>query len=695
MKTKKISGKIMRSILIVNFMVVLLIGGGVFYLLNSQVANEFSDLAELEVKSEINKIDQSFVQIESAVKGLSAQIAADVDVSKAKRDFSYLTQYTDDLSEQLSAIGKKTAITNSVFVYFNVDMFGDAADAWVYGDDFVRQDVIAKEYYDEPHAWYDLPIKEGVTQWTFPYIVISGEAAGAIVSSYVTPIEKDGEIIGLVGMDLDMADIQASMAEIQVFDTGYLYMMTPEGDFLVHPAIPWADTDGDDAPDTPVNIHDLGDYKFLTDEMASNESGITKYKKDDGTPVVAAYSHLKNGWIVAASIPNKEVVAVVTNVLIAIAVIAVISIIAALTISVLVGRSITKPINKIVESIAHIRDGDFTTIVEVDSNDETRVLANGINEMSKAVKDLISEAKHVSHDMVDAASNLAAMSEETNATVDQVAITVQEISHGTQETANDAETGATVAGDINRQFTILMENSDAMKANAELAIEMNKTGLEALSTLKDKSEQSNESNVKVKGAIDNLDEKANAITDIIETITSISEQTNLLALNASIEAARAGEAGRGFAVVADEIRKLAESSSEAADEIRNIIVDIQGVSQETVTVMNEVSEMNKQQNDALIDVNESFDKIFTSVEGISTQIEVVTKELTELDTSKNELVGAVNNISAISEETAAATTQVEQSMDEQTKAVEQVALSAEKLNELSSELNEKIGFFKV
>jgi methyl-accepting chemotaxis protein len=694
MKTKRISSKIMRSIVLVNLIVVVLIGGILYYLMNSQVANEFSEIATLKVNSEINKIDQSFKQIESITKGLSARIAMEVDVNRAKNDINYLRDYTDDIALQLTAIGEKTQITNSLFVYFNVQMFGDAADAWVYGDNFERQDMIGKDYYDAPHEWYDLPVKDGVTRWTFPYAVVSGDAAGNLVTSFVTPIEKDGEIIGLVGLDLDLALVQASLNEIQLFDTGYLYMMAPTGETIVHPRVPWEDTDGDGSPDTPVNILDLGDFQFLLDEFNDNQDGLTNYKRDDGKSVIAAYGHLSNGWVVSSSIPENEVLAVVKNVILVILVIAVVSIALAILISIFMGRSITKPIKQIVASIEKIKHGDFTTVVEVKSNDETLLLATGLNEMTLSVKDLISEAKHVSKDMVDAASNLAAMSEETNATVDQVAVTVQEISHGTQETANDAENGAMIAGDINRQFTVLMDNSDAMKENAEIAKEMNKMGLNALSMLKDKSEQANESNVRVKSAIDNLAMKANAITDIIGTITSIAEQTNLLALNASIEAARAGEAGRGFAVVADEIRKLAESSSEAAEEIRNIIGDIQGVSKETVDVMNEVGDMNKQQNDALLDVNESFDKIFTSVERISIQIETVTKELTELDTSKNDLIGSVNNISAISEETAAATTQVEQSMDEQTKAVEQVASNAEKLNELSSELNEKIEFFK-
>lgn len=693
-KHRKISAKIMRSILLVNIISLVIIGLIVGFLVSDRVGGQAREAAETQISQSINQYEQYFSDIESAVSVIVNDIRADVDVNKALRDKSYLQDYKKELANRLGTIGENTDLSRSIYVYFNTIEFDQEVDVWMLRQDdgsYELQDSFGYDYYTEYHSWYSEPIDNKQTLWTFPYV----SSAGGLITSYVTPIIVDGKAIALVGMDLYLEDVERILAETQLYTSGYMYIMHPDGRVISHPKVPWIDTDGDGAPDTPENMLDKGDYQFLLDKMNSVDADFVSYKRDDGENVIAAFGHLNNGWIVASSIPEKEVLTVVSTLVTIMIIIIVVSVVVAVVVSVLMGNSITKPIKKIVEAIEKIRDGDFTTVVNVKSKDETMLLANGLNEMSSSVRDLITEAKHVSRDMVDAASNLAAMSEETNATVDQVAMTIQEIAKGTQETAGDAETGAEIAADINNQFVKLMENSDAMKDNAEVAIEMNQTGLNALSSLKDKSEQANSSNVRVKDAIDNLDLKANTITDIIQTITSIAEQTNLLALNASIEAARAGEAGRGFAVVAEEIRKLAESSSEAADEIRNIIVDIQSVSKDTVHVMNEVTEMNEQQNSALIDVNQSFDKIFSSVEGISKQIETVTQELEGLDDSKNKLVTAVNNISAISEETAAATEEVEISMDEQTHAVEQVAMSAERLNELSSELNRKIDYFKV
>lgn len=682
-KHKKIAGKIMKSILLVNLISLVAISTIVIVLLNGNVADESKKMAQIQVQSNVNAFEQGFSDIESAVNVLVNDVKAEIDVSKAKANKSYLNDYKADLSKRLIAIGENTDLTRSIYVYFNVGLFNQEVDMWALELDdgsFEIQDSFGMDYYDTYAPWYHEPIDNQATLWTFPYT----SETGGTITSYVTPIMIDGEAIGLVGMDLYLDDIKETLNNTVLFESGYLYMMHPDGRVLAHQKVDFGE-----------NILDQGDYKSLLDEFGSKDSGFTTYDRDDGESVVAAYSHLDNGWIVASSIPEKEVLKIVRSLILIMVVITVISLGAAVVISIFMGKSITRPIKTIMMALDKIKNGDLTTQVAVKSNDETQVLASGINAMTQSVKGLITEAKHVSLDMVDAASNLAAMSEETNATVDQVAVTVEDITKGTRETASDAERGADIAGEIREQFIVLMENSHAMKANAELAIEMNQVGFKALGSLRDKSGETNEATGKVKTAVYNLDKNTNAITEIIETITSIAEQTNLLALNASIEAARAGEAGRGFAVVADEIRKLAENSSEAADEIRTIITGIQHESKDTVSIMDEVGIMNDQQNEALGNVDEAFKKIFSAVDEISGKIETVTHELTELDGSKNNLIEAVTNISAITEETAAATEQVEQSMDEQTKAVEQVATSAERLNELSAELNEKINVFDV
>jgi methyl-accepting chemotaxis protein len=394
-------------------------------------------------------------------------------------------------------------------------------------------------------------------------------------------------------------------------------------------------------------------------------------------------------------IPTSEVMKIVNGVLLILVVITIVTVIVALIIAIIVGKTISKPILEVVRATEIIKEGDFTVQVQSKSKDETKLLADALNAMTRNVQNLIREAKLVSKEMVDSASGLAAITEETNATVEQVASTVGEIAKGTQDTAASAEKGAVATQIIDQKFTSLMDSNQHMLKNVQEAANMNEVGMQALTLLKEKSAISNQSNEKVAEAIKSLDIRVNAITNIVDAITSIANQTNLLALNASIEAARAGEAGRGFAVVAEEIRKLAEDSGKATEEIRGIVASIQTESTETVQIVSEVGKIAKEQNGAVENMNQSFVKIYEAVENITKVIEVITHEVDELNVQKNEIVEITSAISAVSEQTAAATEEVSSSMDEQTRAIEEVAKSAEHLNELSMELNQQIEIFKI
>lgn len=682
-----IATKVMVSIMLVSIFALVTIASSVAYILNRDVGKEARDLAMSEVSDNVHEFEKAFSDIESAAQTVVGMIQTDVDLKAAKADKNYLQEYKNALIPRLKGIGEQIGLTNSIYVYFNVSLFDQEVDAWLFENEegiFEVQPSLGMEFYDDYIEWYNEPIDNGKTLWMFPYDYTDYGLPGVFASSHVTPVVVDGETIALVGMDLFLDDIQASLSEMTIFDTGYLYLMDSDGNIIVNPN-----------HELGVNILDLGDFQPLLDEMGDNHSGFTTYTRPDGNEVFSAYDHLDNGWIVASSVPEAEVLSILMNVLMLILIISIATIVVAVIVAQILGKKLTKPIMEILSATEKIKAGDFTTTVNVSSKDETALLATGLNEMSASVKSLIVEAKSVSEDIIHTAGSLAAMAEETNATVDEVAKTVEEISRGTLETSEEAEKGANVAHNIDIQFSTLMENSTKMEENAGEAIKINKDGVDALDVLRQKSESSNESISRVKQAVHNLDQQAGDITNIIGTITSIAEQTNLLALNASIEAARAGEAGRGFAVVAEEIRKLAESSSQAANEISTIIQAIQQESRDTVQVMNEVDEIADQQNDAVENVDAAFGKIFKSVDGITKQIEVVTHELMSLEISKTSLVEMVSNISAVSEETAAGTGQVEQSMVEQSKAINEVASQAEHLNNLSSELNKKIEIFIV
>ncbi len=684
-----ISLKITLAIIVANLVIVSAIGIMVGLIVDKNVGEQTKQYAMEQLNGHLNQVHHVFSEIEIATKVLESELATMVDVQKLKNDINYEKQFNEEITKMVGNFDENLDITRSIYIYFDYERFGREIDMWYNdandGNGFVQQASMggAEFYVDGYHAWYHEPIK-GNAIWTEPYM----STAGAPITSYVMPLEVDGEVVGMVGMDLYLGDIQEQINELVLFESGYIYLIHENGDLIVHKDHGWVDGKAQ-------SLLDLDNGQELLNAMKQSPTGILNTVDASGNKMFSAYGHLSNGWILGSSIPESEMTAVFRNIIMFLIIIALIGLSIAIAVAFFIGRTISKPIYTIVEATEKISEGDLTVQVQLKSNDETSLLASALNKMSGEIKTLIKEAKNVGEQMIFTATDLAAMSEETNATVEEVATTIDEIAKGTNETAAEAESGATIAGIIDKKFDILIEKSKMMGKNATEVISVNEIGLSTLGILKDKSKIVEASNANVVKSVGSLEKRIQEVTDIINAISTIADQTNLLALNASIEAARAGEAGRGFAVVAEEIRKLAESSSAATDKISTIVSAIQKESTDTVLVMEKLNIITNEQNQAVGEVSGSFATIYASVNRITQDIDMVISELNALYASKDELIRSSNNISAVSEETAAATQEVNASMNEQTKAVEEVATSAEKLNVLSLKLKEHIDVFKV
>ncbi|KHF29970.1 Methyl-accepting chemotaxis protein McpC [Anoxybacillus sp. BCO1] len=213
--------------------------------------------------------------------------------------------------------------------------------------------------------------------------------------------------------------------------------------------------------------------------------------------------------------------------------------------------------------------------------------------------------------------------------------------------------------------------------------------------LQAKSTESQNELRSVETVITDLGAKMQQIGAIIQTITDISAQTNLLALNASIEAARAGEHGKGFAVVAEEVRKLAEQSAQATEQIRQTITSIQQQAALATEAVDHTKQMNDQQQVAVNETAESFMHIATMMEQLTSAIEHIFTQIHDVNENKEQIVAALQNLAAISEQSAASAEEVSASSEEQLKALSTVTEAAERLNDMSRSLQQLIHRFHV
>lgn len=341
-----------------------------------------------------------------------------------------------------------------------------------------------------------------------------------------------------------------------------------------------------------------------------------------------------------------------------------------------------------------IANGDLNLPQFPESSDEIGQLGASFNLMSKELRNMITRLKETSMNLLESSSDLAAVSEETTASSEEVSTAMGEISQSTAAQSEDIENTSKQMELMTDSIRKINQESSAILEITNISEKATENGKNIVSVLKKTNADTEKASEEISIGITNLYTKIQDISHITDAIQHITNQTNLLALNASIEAARAGEHGKGFAVVANEVRKLAEESNEATKKIQQMIEGIEKVTETTVLSMAEMGNSGAQLNASVLKTEEEFTEIERAVSLTIGAVEKLNKEIISVTAKNDEIMGFIQNISAISQQTAAASEEVTASIDEQVRAVSNVSNAADGLSRLSEQMNEIIGKYK-
>lgn len=291
----------------------------------------------------------------------------------------------------------------------------------------------------------------------------------------------------------------------------------------------------------------------------------------------------------------------------------------------IINRFVIKPIGKLVTASEKIAGGDLGVTIDVESDDEVGKLARSQNKMVESLRTIVQQ-------VIDISGYLSTASH-------QMSSTAQQISQGANDQASSVEEVSSSMEEMSSNISHNTDNARGTEKIAQVSVQEVRKGNE--STL----------------------EAAKSMREIAEKISIISEiasQTNLLALNAAVEAARAGEHGRGFAVVASEVRKLAERSHIAAEEINKL-------SDSGLSISEKAGEMLK--------------KIVPEIEKTATMIQEIAAASNEQSTGAEQINTALANLNQITQQNASAS--------------EELASSSEELSAQAEQLKEMTTFFKL
>ncbi|HCM0971419.1 methyl-accepting chemotaxis protein [Vibrio parahaemolyticus] len=488
------------------------------------------------VKEILTSVSNTVQSEMNAKKDLARSITEIIELSPNDRT------YVKDILE------KPTPKSSFLAIGFGYESNGfviENDDGWDAGPD----------YDPRQRPWFIAAKNKGDLVVTDPYVDASSKN---VIISVGTPVKQNGQFLAGMFYDLELTTLSDLVNQVNLFDAGYLFLVTDDGTTIAH-------------PQSKYNGEKLNSYLPQVDLDKA-----TQHIEVDNNPYMVSLTHIPSeNWYVGAIIDETAAYSVVgelRNSAIIYSIIAVLASVIALTLLI---RTLMRPLDTLNTAIKDVASGkgDLTQRLETDTDQEFSELAKNFNTFMENLQQQIIESKSISDQILtgtqitaEGARDSAGAIQTQLQELEQLATAMHEMSVTATEVANNAQGAASAAKEAD-QATI--EGSSVVSESTQ-----------TINMLSDSIDLAVEEVQVLESATANIE-------TILKVINDIADQTNLLALNAAIEAARAGESGRGFAVVADEVRTLAQRTQESTTEIRSMIEQLQSGASSVASAMHQ------------------------------------------------------------------------------------------------------------
>lgn len=492
----------------------------------------------------------------------------------------------------------------------------------------------------------------------------------------------NGEVVGVVGMDLNLKSFSEEINKIVIGEKGYAFILSSKGIAISH-------------NDQSVIGTDSQTKLTLWDDISSKEEGISEYEFDGIEKLSAFDTNETTGWKIISTLDKKEIDSRTDGIALLSIVLVIVSAIIASIIAYLFGRNIANNLSLVKSAFKQASEGDLTTRISVKAKDEFKELEHSFNDMMHNLSATLEDVQNSSKKVLETSAFLTVMTAETSASSLEVARAIEEIASGTSSQAENAHASSEEMSNLSDRLDHILLSTNDVNQTSKRSEKLSIKGLHQVDVLIEKSSHTKNSTVKVGEIINEVDSKVGEINKIIETIKTITEQTNLLSLNASIESARAGEHGKGFAVVANEVRNLAEQSKASATEIMKIVDNIKEVVNQAVLGMKQTQVVVAEQDIAVEETKLIFTDILNAINEVSKKSEEVNESVLESQRNKESVLEEIENISAVSQQTASTAEEVSASAEEISATMEEFSQHVMGLEQLAKHLESDIENFKI
>lgn len=359
-----------------------------------------------------------------------------------------------------------------------------------------------------------------------------------------------------------------------------------------------------------------------------------------------------------------------------------------------VQRIILRPLESFLDAMEEASQGKLDASIEERYAGDFQALARHFNTMLGSLRGSVTHLKRSSEETLQLAEQLTHTIQQMHGATEEVSSTIQNISRGAEEQAQKVQEAFNI---IDRMAGNIQTSAELL-SNSERAVDRSKrasaAGSQAVQRTITQMTLIHEVVQSSAREVTELGNRSKAIGQVVDVITHIADQTNLLALNAAIEAARAGEYGRGFAVVAEEVKKLADGSAEAANQIAVMIRQIQ---KEIATVVSTMGAGAQKVTEGLAVVAEggkALQEIQAASDEVALQVQEISKSFENQADQAGKVVEAITNIVAVSEENASATQEISASTEELTASMESMVAAARQLEGVAQRLKDASSMFR-
>ncbi|NDV24367.1 methyl-accepting chemotaxis protein [Desulfovibrio sp. JC022] len=542
---------------------------------------------------------------------------------------------------------------------------------------------LAEMHKNDPNntrAWYMVPRDTQKAVLTEPYTT---SVVPEVMATVSVPILKSGKFIGVVGIDFVLGSFEKMIKDIHPMETGYAFITSNKGYCVAHPdkdIVTKNITDAFPEADRRDILNAIENGKPYHKTIVSPKSGKEFYYVFE--PVVI--SGTTTPWSIGLAIPTDKIYAEANSFFKLIVTISILAILLVIGAILLIARSISKPIGIMADAAEKVAGGDFNVKLKAElfsgelltlhtamdsmvanlikfistaeekskEAEQQTEAANKALEEARVAKEAAERAK--AEGMLQAARQLEGIVEQVTSASEELSSQIEESARGSETQRERTSESATAMEQMNASVLEVAQNASQAAESAMDAKQNAENGGKIVANVVSSIDSVNKASTKMVSGLNELGTQAEGISQVITVITDIADQTNLLALNAAIEAARAGEAGRGFAVVADEVRKLAEKTMQATQEVEQAVHAIQSETRRNIEEMNNAANMVAKSTEYAGQAGESLETIVENVDSTADQVRAIATASEEQSAASEQINRGTDEVNRIAMETAEA-----------------------------------------